>query len=128
MGAAADRHDQAVRAREVHRRLHIGYSRAARDQRRPPVDVAVPHLARGLVAIIASEQHWPAHLGAEARHFVFGNFGPGAIRCQHSKSDDSDTAFSVRDRESSGESRVAVRAIPAAQRDRLAFASAEFLK
>ena len=50
VATAAHRDAETMNPREIHRALHIGNAGAARNQRRPPIDVAVPHPARHVVA------------------------------------------------------------------------------
>jgi hypothetical protein len=52
VAAAAHGHHDAGRPCEVERLLHIGDAGAARDERRPAVDVAIPHASGGLVAAL----------------------------------------------------------------------------
>ncbi len=46
VATAADRDSETMNTRKVHRALHIGNTGAAGNQRRPPIDVPVPHAAR----------------------------------------------------------------------------------
>jgi hypothetical protein len=54
--SAAHRHLEVVLSREVHRGDDVGHARAARDQGRPPVDHAVEHGARYVVAVVPRPQ------------------------------------------------------------------------
>ena len=64
--AAAHGHHDAGRPCEVDRLLHIGDAGAARDERRPAVDVAVPHAPGGLVAAVVTLDHLAAQRAPEA--------------------------------------------------------------
>ena len=63
MAAAAHAEQHAVRRREAQRRLHVVLAEAARDQRRPAVDTAVPDLARLVVRRVRRAHH----VAAQAR-------------------------------------------------------------
>jgi hypothetical protein len=63
---AADGHHDAGRPREVDRLPHVGDAGAARDERRPAVDVAIPHAPGGIVAALVTLDHLAAQRAPEA--------------------------------------------------------------
>src|SRR5207302_11393889 len=65
VAAALDRHQYAVGAGEAHRRHDVGDPGTAGDQRRTPVDHAVPDYARRVVARVAVAQQWTAQIGGK---------------------------------------------------------------
>jgi hypothetical protein len=63
--AAADRDEQVALDRERQRPLHVGDAAAAGDDRRPAVDVPVPHPAGALVVVVGRPQQLAAELRLE---------------------------------------------------------------
>jgi hypothetical protein len=56
VAAAADRHRELLLARVGERQAHVVGVRRAHDHGRPPVDEAVEHAARALVALVAGSE------------------------------------------------------------------------
>jgi hypothetical protein len=65
--AGADRHAQAGGPPERHRRGHVGGALTPHDQRRTPIDHAVPDAARGVVLRIVGRDEGSADESTQAR-------------------------------------------------------------
>jgi hypothetical protein len=81
MAPAADRDEQVVGAGELDGRDDVGHSGAADDERRAPVDHAVPDFAGGLVAGVHGTQQLAAHAGPEGFDGGVREYGIRALRC-----------------------------------------------
>nr|WP_287241011.1 hypothetical protein [Mesorhizobium sp.] len=66
VASRADRNRQPLFAREIHRRLDIGRTPAARDESGTSVDHAVPDDPRRVIGWARRLQHLAAHEGTEA--------------------------------------------------------------
>ena len=79
----AHRDKEVLRTREVHGFLDIRHAGTARDEPRPPIDVAVPNAARRLIAVVAGKEYGPFSTRPQARKIVGAQLRHGAVEGEH---------------------------------------------
>src|SRR5438128_10741346 len=85
VASATDRDEQVVGTGELDGRDDVGHPGAAHDERRAPVDHAVPDFAGGLVAGVHGTQQLATHAGPESLNGGVREYSVRALRCGDSQ-------------------------------------------